>query len=282
VLIWDKIKNEFANGKSAVNQIILVNLAVSFLVLLVSIVAKLYKVELDQVLKFVYLPSNLDLLLVRPWTFITYTFVHTQFFHILSNLLFLYFIGRILENYLSPQKIWTIFMGGALLGGILFVVAFNVFPAFEQAVDTRYIIGASAGVSAIIAAAGLHLPYFTVRLFGSFKVEMRWIAVAAIFLNMYSFSKSTHEGQIIAHLSGVAFGLLYILWVQGKIKLPKFKLKRKKKSPFKEVHVDESNLNQKKPKPNQQEIDAILDKISRSGYSSLTSDEKELLFKASE
>lgn len=283
---WEKVKYEYNKGNSAIRQIIAINLAVFVFTIFIGVIAKLGGYSSDDVLQYFYLPSNLGHLLIRPWTIITNIFFHGGFWHILGNLLLLYFLGGILEDFLSPKHIWKIFLYGGLAGGFLFVFSYNVFPIFKELSTYQKLLGASGGVTAIIVATGIHLPHYNIRPFGLFNVEMRWVALFFVFRDLYMFPASDNTGGLFAHMGGAIFGALYILHLQGKINLPSFATTPKFTSNPKRVKVDEKELNYK-PKtnttrPNQEQIDAILDKISHSGYDSLSKEEKDILFKASE
>lgn len=281
----DRISYEYKKGNSAIRQIILINVTVFLISLFIRIFATLAEANPDAVLRYFYLPSNLGVLLIRPWTIITNIFFHASgIWHILINMLMLYFIGRILEDFMSRQKVWTIFLGGGILGGIFFVAASNIFPIFSGAVDRSVLLGASGGVTAIIVATGFHLPHYTVRPYNLFNIEMRWLAAILVLLDLINMPGSSNLGGLFAHLGGASFGALYILYLQGKINLPEIDW-GSKRSKMKTVYYDEAKRTPKpkrKSDPDQEEIDAILDKISQSGYDSLTEEEKEILFKASE
>ncbi|PCJ65250.1 MAG: hypothetical protein COA58_10345 [Bacteroidetes bacterium] len=283
---WEKIKYEFKKGDSAIRQIIMINLAVFIFTILVSAVATVYAFEGKDLLKYFYLPSHGGTLLMRPWTIITNIFFHEGFSHIFWNMLILFFLGRILEDFMSSRNIWRIFLFGGIAGSLLFVISYNVFPIFSEAVSQATLLGASGGVTAIVVATGVFLPRYQIRPFGLFNIELRWIALFFVFRDLYSFPSGENLGGMFAHLGGALFGALFILNLQGKINLPSFNWDRLKPRRARKVVYYEKDSKkkktEKKTKPNQQEIDAILDKISHSGYDSLSKAEKEILFKASE
>ena len=287
--LLDRIRSEFRAGSSALRQIIIINLAVFVLVLFFKIGAVLMNVDraaLEHVLSFFYLPSNPGTLLIRPWTLITNIFMHADLRHILLNMFVLYMLGRVLEQFISNNKFWTIFMGGALAGAVLFVLSYNVFPVFADIREKAVLLGASGGVTAIAVATGVLVPNYEVRLFGVFRITMKWVAAMLVLLDLAALPGLSNAGGVIAHLGGAIFGALFILRGGEGLKLPRFKVKLRSKSRMKVVHYDEREIHRnrvkKRSKPNQDEIDAILDKINHSGYDSLTRDEKETLIKASE
>jgi membrane associated rhomboid family serine protease len=282
---WEKIKYEYNKGGSAIRQIVMINLGVFVFTILVGIVAKLSGFEPQELLQYFYIPSNLGVLLIRPWSIVTNIFFHSGFWHILGNMLLLYFIGRVLEDFMDSKKVWKIFLFGGLAGAALFVISYNLFPIFAEVKQYKKLLGASGGVTAILVATGLYLPRYQIRPFGLFNIEMRWVALFFVFRDLYLFPVSDNTGGLFAHIGGAIFGLLFILDLQGKIEFPTFTMDRFKTKKMKAV-VDERKVQDervfKKHQPNQEEIDAILDKISQSGYDSLSKSEKDILFKASE
>lgn len=282
----DRIAYEFNKGNSAIRQIILINVGVFILALLFRIIGRLFEFNPNDLLYFFYLPSNLSVLVMRPWTLLTNIFFHAPgIWHILFNMLILYFVGRVLQDFLAQGKVWKVFLWGGILGGLFYIIAFNVFPTFSGVVGNSVLFGASGGVTAIVVATGVHIPRYTVRLYGLFNIEMRWLAVILVGLDLLNMPGSSNLGGLFAHLGGAVFGLLFIWNLQGKINIAEIKWPFTKRSHMRKVHYDESKRKPKinrKTDPNQEQIDAILDKISQSGYSSLTEEEKQILFKASE
>ena len=285
---FDRISYEYTKGNSAIRQIIMINLGVFVLSLLVNLFGQLMQLNPSLLFSYFYLPSDLGTLVLRPWTFITNIFFHSMssMWHILGNMLMLYFIGRILQDFLDKSKVWTIFLGGGLLGGLFFILMANIFPLFSDMVGRMVLFGASGGVTAIIVATGVHLPFYEVRPFGVFRIQMRWLAAILVLLDLLNMPASANFGGLFAHLGGAVFGGLYILNLQGRINIPSFDLPSFKRSKMRTVHRDESKRSVRstanKPSPDQQQIDDILDKISQSGYDSLSQEEKEILFKASD
>ncbi len=204
--------------------------------------------------------------------YLTSIFVHYGFMHILGNMLWLYFIGIILEDLIGKKHSWILYLGGGIFG----VITYQIFSYFLGQVNP--LVGASAGISAIIIATAIFTPYYQILLFGVLSVQLRWIAVIKIFFDLIGLFGPTNAGGYQAHLGGYLFGLLYITELKGywhfPIKIPKFKNKPARSA---KVTINSSPNDI----PNQAEIDRILDKISASGYDNLTKKEKETLFKAS-
>jgi membrane associated rhomboid family serine protease len=279
---WEKIQFEFNKGNSAIRQIIMINLGAFIFTVFVGVIARLSGFAPEELLTYFYIPSNLGKLIIRPWTLLTNIFFHAGFWHLLGNMILLYFIGRILEDFMDFKKIWKIFLYGGISGAMLFVISYNIFPVFNEVVGYKKLLGASGGVTAILVATGTFLPKYQIRPFGLFNVELRWVALFFVFRDLYMFPVSDNTGGLFAHIGGAIFGLIFILNLQGKITKPNLN----QTSFFWDKKRDERMrgpiITDKKPKPNQDEIDAILDKISQSGYDSLSKNEKDVLFKASE
>ena len=278
----EKIQFEFNKGNSAIRQIIMINLGAFIFTVFVGVIARLSGFAPEELLTYFYIPSNLGKLIIRPWTLLTNIFFHAGFWHLLGNMILLYFIGRILEDFMDFKKIWKIFLYGGISGAMLFVISYNIFPVFNEVVGYKKLLGASGGVTAILVATGTFLPKYQIRPFGLFNVELRWVALFFVFRDLYMFPVSDNTGGLFAHIGGAIFGLIFILNLQGKITKPNLN----QTSFFWDKKRDERMrgpiITDKKPKPNQDEIDAILDKISQSGYDSLSKNEKDVLFKASE
>ncbi|WP_233138130.1 rhomboid family intramembrane serine protease [Mucilaginibacter sp. MD40] len=228
--------------------------------------------------QYLVLPASLSALVHRFWTPITYMFMHAGFFHILFNMLWLYWMGQIFEEYLGHKRTIGLYLLGGLAGGILFVAAYNLIPAFTHvdAASSATIVGASASVMAIIIATATLLPNYTIQLFLLGPVKLKWVAVFYVVIDFIGIAGANAGGEI-AHLGGALMGFIYIKqlqrgndWIGGISKLfaPKPKLK-----------VVSTNYSVRKAAgvPHQDEIDRILDKISATGYDSLSKQEKESL-----
>jgi membrane associated rhomboid family serine protease len=291
--IWDDIKSTFRNG-SSLTRLIYLNITVFLIISIIGIVGFLVvNPEIStQTIRFLSVPSSLNTLLVRPWTVITYMFTHKEILHILVNLLWLYWFGRIFLEYLDQRKLVAVYLLGGLSGALMYVISYNIFPAFSGVVgDSIPLLGASASVMAIVVAIAVYVPDYTVYLFLFGKVKINYIALV-IFILTSVLDFSVNSGGKLAHIGGALFGYLYTLsYRQGRdigkwfnkiidsaatIFKPKKKLKVTYKKPS-----DEYEYNRIKAE-HQASINKILDKISKGGYDSLTRSEKELLFKESQ
>ena len=242
---------------------------------------------------YLSLPASVSQFFLQPWSIITYMFLHVDFFHILFNMLWLFWFGKIFLDYLTGRQLLWVYVLGGLSGGLLFIAAYNIFPVFEVSIYRAYALGASASIMAIVAAIATLMPDYSLYLMFIGKVKLKHIAIFTIVID-FLLIKSDNPGGHIAHLGGMAWGLLYTLFylkqqnkggVLGKMSQyfhqifsvkhnPKFKVYHNERP----LSDDQYNLNKK---IQQENIDKILEKISKSGYSSLTKDEKELLFRSS-
>ncbi len=292
---WDEIKHAISNG-SALTRFILANVAVFLVVNLVHLVFFLFAIQPDNQLNLINwlaVPADIkELLFRKPWTILTYMFLHEGFFHILSNMIMLYFGGMLFIEYLGEKRFTATYFLGGITGALLYILVFNLFPAFQQIAPISIALGASASVLAVFVAIATYLPNYTVGLILLGPVRLKFIAVFLVVLDLISIDKGNPGGHI-AHLGGALYGYLAMTQLRkgrdfsigfGKlIQLMALPFSRKPKSKVKVVHKqtrnDEAYNAAKKSK--QEVIDGILDKISKSGYESLTKQEKELLFKMS-
>jgi membrane associated rhomboid family serine protease len=286
--IFDEIKESFKEG-SALTRLIYINLGLFILFLLVKTFYFLAGAIADfPLLDWLALPSDFKTLLSKPWTLITYMFLHAEFLHILFNLLWLYWMGQIFLGYFDQGKLVTIYLLGGIVGGLFYVSGFNSFPVFAKIVVDSRLLGASASVLAIVTALAVYAPNHTLHLLFIGPVKMKYIALVSVLLSVIGVS-STNAGGNLAHLGGAFWGIVYVLqlrrgidigkWITqlfGGIKkrfAPKPKVKVSYRKPVDDMEYNRVK-NQDKTRMNE-----ILDKISKSGYDSLSREEKEILFR---
>jgi membrane associated rhomboid family serine protease len=209
-------------------------------------------------------------------------FLHDGFFHLLFNMLWLYWIGQIMHEYLGNRKIYEAFFAGGVAGALTFIISYNVFPVFQHVRDVQFAVGASAGVLAVVVATATLLPEYGIQLLFFGNVKLKYIALITIVLDLISIPQGNQGGHI-AHLGGALFGFIYIKYIYkyGNLIPDSWLNVFQRKNKIKIYHRTTYMKVQSDDKPTQQEIDAVLDKISRSGYDSLSKREKEILFKAS-
>jgi hypothetical protein len=232
-------------------------------------------------------------LLHRPWGVVTYMFLHFEFFHILFNLLWLYWFGRIFMKYLTEKQLLSTYILGGISGAVLFVLAYNLFPGLKFESELAQALGASASVTAIVIAISFYAPDYSVYIPFLGPVKIKYLALVFILTDILQIA-SANAGGHIAHLGGAIYGFLFATQMKkgkdsGKFfdKIMDFlavlfKPRSKMKVTYRKDARKMNDLEYNKFKAyNQQEIDRILDKIAKSGYDSLSKSEKETLFKMS-
>lgn len=205
------------------------------------------------------------------YTILTNIFLHDGFMHLLGNMIWLYFIGQVLENLIGEKHILRLFIIGGISGTILYAVIASIMGLSNP------LVGASGGIAALLVGAAIIAPNYSIFLFGILQIELKWIAIVKILFDLMSILLYSNFGGSVAHFGGYLFGLLYITEIKGIWSFPTFSFLPKNKKPKRSATVNINNSNN----PSQAEIDAILDKISANGYDSLTAKEKEKLFSAS-
>lgn len=285
--------------KPALSQLIVANIAVWFVLAIVQLFGFLLEpagtrgdqLWLDSALQWIGVPASIPNLLMKPWTIFTYMFVQEGFWHLFFNMIWLYWFGKIFMEFMPGSKIYLIYLIGGISGAFTFILAYNVFPVFQDTIQLSTTIGASASVLAITIATAVLVPDYTVNLLFIGPVKIKYIAIFTVILDVLMI-RSGNAGGHFAHIGGAISGALFILFIRKDIarRLGLFKLGSVLGSPFrrKPLHTvhrkgrplsDEEYNKQKVVK--QQKIDHILDKISRSGYTSLSAEEKEILFNSS-
>lgn len=280
--VWGDLQYKFKTS-SIVQQLIYVNAILFLITLLIGSFSGLYNSKSNFIIEWFSLFSSFEIWITRPWSIITYGFLHGGFFHLLFNCIALYYFGRLFLDYFTPKQLLTFYLLGTFFGGILYMIAYNYFPIFKDQVAP--LVGASAGVYAIIIGVATYIPNYQLyfRFIGPVKV---WhLAAIFILLDLLQLAGSNGGGHF-AHLGGAIFGFLYVSQASNKeiglfrIVSNIFKTKNK---PLKTVYKSPKKKQKRAGKINQDEnqkkIDAILDKISKSGYNALSKEEKEFLFK---
>ena len=303
--LWEEFKNAFGKRNNGLIQLILINGIVFLILRILEVVLALTgiidntSVFHQTYLDLLGLPSDPGQLLLRPWTLITTFFTHYGFFHILFNMLFLYWFGRLIHEYLGNSRLISLYIMGGLAGGILYILIYNLSPLFIEEVGRSALIGASASVFAIVVAAATLMPEHQFYLLLLGPVRIKYIAIFYVAMSFFG-SIQSNAGGDIAHLGGALVGFIYIKrlqkgvdigsWVQSVLDFirsffvrPKVKVTHRASTGSAKASAKRSS--QVRPSSDkgipQEEIDAILDKISEKGYESLTKEEKQKLFNAS-
>lgn len=291
---------DFFRQPRVLPRLMLINIALWLLISVVRVVAFLFRLPEESSIGFIidYLavPAYLETLSSRPWTLFTYMFLHVDFFHILFNMLWLFWFGKIFLEFLNQRKLLVVYLLGGLAGGLLYILFYNVFPVFEKSLEQSIALGASASVMAVVTAISFYAPGYSVHLLFLGRVRIIYIAIVLFVLDFFMI-RSGNAGGHIAHIGGAIFGFFYVLvmrkgmnfsWMWPEIKSTRFfrifrrKGMRKVYSSGNREYgrpVTDEEYNRQRAE-RQKRIDDILDKIAKSGYESLSNEEKELLFKA--
>lgn len=285
----------FFTGGSTLSRLILINAAVFLLANLVGLFYWLFAFEgKSPLLELLAVPADLSVLVKRPWTLITYMFYQEDFFHILFNLIVLYFGGRIFQEFLGDKRLTATYLFGGIVGAAFFIFAYNFFPVFEAALPMAIALGASASVLAILVAAASYVPEYRVPLILFGNVKLKHIAIVLVVIDLLSIRQGNPGGHI-AHLGGAVWGFVSV-WLMRRgldfsMLIPVFRTSDKKRSarnkwkvhrnpsasagrPLTDEEYNAQKLAQK------EKMDAILDKISKYGYARLTEEEKSFLFRS--
>jgi len=294
----DDLKNTFNKPGNMLPQLIIINVGV-FVILGILMVFSYFSGL--NIFNLVYnqlaIPAEFSQFIMKPWTIITYAFVHSMgdIFHILFNMLFLYWFGRLIVEYLGSNKLLGLYIWGAITGAVIYLLAYNFMPVFRDISQVR-MVGASAAVYAVMVGAATLLPDFRFFLLFLGPVKIKYIALFSIVLSFIGTAGSNAGGNI-AHLGGAFIGYVIIIqlkqgndWtkpvvstVEGIKNLfrPKPKIKVSHSSGKRTSTSSRGSSGTSSTKVDQHEIDRILDKISERGYESLSKEEKEKLFNAS-
>jgi membrane associated rhomboid family serine protease len=283
-------------GFNTAEKLIAINIAVFAIVAIFSAFFRAFNgYPLGFFNNYFALPSDLGEFIVKPWTFVTYGFMHAGFMHLIFNCIGLYFTGKIFSNFFTEKQFITVYAYGIFAGAFIFLASYSIFPALLSE-RLPILVGASAGVVAITVAGATYAPNLVVNLFGVFPIKYWIIAVLITISYIASIGDGANIGGNLAHLGGAFIGYFYVRQLQKGndigIGFERFwdrlvaYFTPKKKSPLKTVYKNKqtkrstTRTSSQSASEKQRKIDAILDKISKSGYESLTKAEKDFLFKA--
>ena len=263
------------------NNIIYINVMVFIMINFYYVLIFLFKTE-TKLIFYLGLSANLDLLSNKPWSILTYMFVHEDLLHLIINLCWLYFGGKIFINYLNSRDLLSTYIMGGLSGAAIYMLSFNIFPVFEVVKMNSLAIGASASVLAVLFASATYTPNFPINIFFSKSIKLKHIAMLAIMIDILSIPEGNSGGHI-AHIGGGLYGFLYVYLKKYNINSNYlidnilFFLKRRNNQFIYSKKENDYEYNYRK-KNEQKRIDSILDKVSQSGYDSLSKEEKDTLF----
>ncbi len=287
----NNIKQNFKSS-NVVIQLIYINTGIFVASTLLKLSLLLFNIsDANSLLTYTEVPANIYILLHQPWSIFTYMFMHLDFFHILFNMICLYWFGKIFLQFLSEKQLVAVYIISGIGGALTYIAAYNFFPYFEDIINHSYLLGASASVMGIMLTAALMAPNFKVRLLLIGEVKLITLALIMIALSVLQVTSSNAGGQF-AHIGGALFGYIYFSRLKKGKDLSKpvtsiintfvnaFKKGPKPKNNkyynAKKTKTD-AQYNQER-KQNNDSIDKILDKIKQSGYNSLSDSEKKQLF----
>ncbi|MGB2088080.1 MAG: rhomboid family intramembrane serine protease [Psychroflexus salarius] len=289
----DKLRYRY-NLANIVEKLIVINIAMFILTFAVNTIAFLLtgnQFSTGFLTEWLSFPKDLLDFAIRPWSIITYAFMHAGIFHILSNMIILYFAGQFFLTFYSPKRLVNFYVLGAIFGALIFSLSYNIFPAF-QGTGKSYLIGASASVMAVLVGVATKAPNMQVRLLIFGNLKLWWIASFLVVVDFIQIPFGNPGGHL-AHLGGALLGYIYTkqldkgndigAWIEDSINWFSNFFKTSKSPKMKTVHKSKTKAKSQKTTPNkakQEKVDQILDKISKSGYDSLTKAEKDFLFNA--
>ncbi len=273
---------------SIVLKIIVINTLIFLIFYLGSF---FFKLSPSTLVSWFVLPTSFLEIVCQPWSFVTYAFLHAGFWHLFWNMYLLYWFGLYVLNLFTSKRFLTIYLLGAINGGLFYVLAYNLFPVFNNI--SSNLMGASAAVLAIVIFIATYTPDAMVRIF-TFRIKLWQIGLVMVLLDLFQLPSSGNAGGLIAHMGGAIFGYVYAIhlkkgndigiWFENFMDLLVNLFKSNKYKHFKQVHKTKQSApknTKRNPTTNYQiKIDRILDKIGKSGYDSLTKAEKDFLFKA--
>ena len=289
--LWQDFRMYVLHSGNTLNKLMAVNIGVFLLFGSFYVVLLIFGIPPtihEKISSWLLFPSSPLAFIYKPWSIITYQFMHSGIGHIFFNMLMFLFAGRIFREYLGDKKLFAVYLLGGTAGALMFMAGYNLFPIFHGA--NGELIGASASIMAILVAVGTLLPRYTVFIFIIGPVRLVYIVLFLVAIDFLSIVGSNPGGSL-AHLGGSLFGFAYIRLLQNGTDMGAWLVNLldgignlfKRKSV--KLHSYNESLPRSRPtrpgRISQEEIDIILDKIASSGYESLSQREKDILFRAS-
>lgn len=270
-------------ARNIVEKIIIINVVIFVLTYLFNTLSFLFQIDGNFIVNWFSLQPDFGLLLFRPWTLVSYGFLHVGFFHILFNMLVLYYFGNLFMDFFNAKQFLTYMILGIISGGLVYMLSYNYLPGLQT--QESLLLGASAGVMSVVIGISSHIPHYSLSFRFIGNIKLLYIAVFFVTLDLVQIPAGNAGGHL-AHLGGSLIGFMltkylnqgsnFIAWFEGL-------MVKKDKRPLKTVYKNKerSTYQPKESKSEQQKrIDSILDKISKSGYDTLSKEEKDYLFKA--
>ena len=288
------LKESFRRGNIGI-QLIYINVAAFLATALIHIALLLFNVDGHVVTQWLELPASPTRFLLQPWSLLTYMFLHEGILHILFNMLWLYWFCNMFLSVFTARQLRGLYVLGGICGGLLYMLAYNVFPYFQPHREYSLLIGASASVLAIVAATAYREPNYPIRLFLLGTLRLKYLALIVFAMDLLLIT-SENAGGHIAHLGGALAGLYFAArldkgrdltaWINRAIDALAALLRPRPRKPKMKVHYHSGTRQQDydynaRQKAQSDEIDRILDKLRKTGYEGLSDDEKRSLFDAS-
>lgn len=266
-----------------VSRLIYLNVAIFLVTTLTEVGLVLFNIPQGQWKNHLMFPASTETFLRQPWTVVSYMFMHASVFHILFNMLWLFWFGKLALNLFSSKHIRGLYLLGGFMGAAVYMLAYHIFPYFQNQIEYAHVVGASASVLAIVVASAVRAPEYPVQFMFIGAVRLKHIALFMVVLDLL-FMVSDNAGGHIAHLGGALAGWCFAVglakghdvthWINGVIDFCSYKRNPKPKKPKMNVYYG-------KGKPREDEINRILEKLRKSGYDNLTPEEKKILFDSS-
>ncbi len=289
----NNIKTAFRRG-NVVRKLLYINTGIFLFSALLVILLTLFKRSGEGILHYFELPALWSRFLLQPWSILTYMFMHQGILHLLFNMLWLYWFGNLFLQFFSARHLRGLYLLGGFCGGIFYMVCYHIFPYFEEVLYYSYLLGASAAVLAIVAATAYQAPNYPLRLLFLGNIQLKYIALFVVVTDLLLLT-SQNAGGHLSHLGGALGGWLFVValkrgtdltqWINKAIDLISFPFSSSRKTkPKMKVYYNKNardyDYNARK-RSESEDVDRILDKLKKSGYDSLTTEEKKRLFDAS-
>ncbi|TYA84369.1 rhomboid family intramembrane serine protease [Seonamhaeicola marinus] len=291
--MWKELKIKY-NLAAIHEKLMILNIGVFAIVSLITTLVFLFTDSKTSFFtNYFAVPANIGELIFKPWTLVSYFFLHTEFWHLLGNMVALYFFGRIFLSFFSSKLLLKYYILGGLVAGIAYILSYNIFPALTKT-NGSILLGASGAVFAVLFGVTAKAPNYIFNFFNILRIPL-WVLSALYTILFISSIPIANAGGELAHLGGAFLGYFYTKrleagkdigsWIEKLMNSLSNMFKASKKSKLKTVHKNKSKVGGYTKADfnefnNQKKIDVILDKISKSGYDSLTAEEKDLLFRA--
>lgn len=258
----------------------MINIVLFVLTYLFNTLSFLFNIDQNLIVDWFSLQPDFEILLFRPWTILSYGFLHIGFFHIVFNLIFLYYFGNLFMDFFNSRQFLVYYLLGIIAGGFIYMLAYNYLPGLKT--QQTVLVGASAGVTAIVIGISSHIPHYSLHFRFIGRIKLLYIAIAMVVLDVVQIPAGNAGGHL-AHLGGALLGFLMTSYFgQGKSLISWWEqlFGPKSKTPLKTVYKNKKETPQKRNHKNEDQarIDSILDKISKSGYNTLSKEEKDFLF----